>query len=76
MVLHIIYFSTNIVIFETHVSEMKQFMFLTNTGPELAAMVIMAMYTDDACARIAGIYMSYARNNHNITTVNAYKHKH
>lgn len=35
---------------------------VTSTGPELADMVIIAMYTDDACARIAGIHMSCARN--------------
>ena len=51
-------------------------MFLTSIGPELAAMVIVAMYTDDACARIAGIHMSCVRNYQKITAANVHKHQH
>ena len=40
---------------------MNQYTTLTNTGPELADKVIIAIYTDDACALIAGIHISYTR---------------
>ena len=52
----------SVILLLYHIDFSWQCTILTIIGPELADMVITAIYTDDACARIAGIHIPYSKN--------------